>query len=71
MMSVHGSHCTDIKTLTEDDPSLLEKARPAFQKYNEDQMTTVKLSGSGKNVRTVLHIIRKGQIESNCVEIRS
>lgn len=40
----------DIKTLTEDDPTLLEKARAAFQKYNEEQLTTVKLPGSGKNV---------------------
>ncbi|CAD6584233.1 MAG: F-actin-capping protein subunit alpha [Alectoria sarmentosa] len=36
---------TDIKALTEDDPTLLEKARPAFQKYNEEQLTTVKLPG--------------------------
>ncbi|KAL9138756.1 MAG: hypothetical protein Q9175_000022 [Cornicularia normoerica] len=40
----------DIKTLTEDDPTLVEKARPAFQKYNEEQLITVKLPGSGKNV---------------------
>ncbi|KAF6240107.1 hypothetical protein HO173_001717 [Letharia columbiana] len=40
----------DIKTLTEDDSTLLEKARPAFQKYNEEQLTSVKLPGSGKNV---------------------
>lgn len=42
----------DIKALTEDDPALVERARPAFQKYSEEQLTTVKLPGSGKNVRT-------------------
>lgn len=47
----HSLRCADIKTLTEDDPTLLEKARAAFQKYNEEQLTTVKLPGSGKNVR--------------------
>lgn len=48
--TAHKQH-TDIKSLTEDEPTLLEKARPAFQKYNEEQLTTTKLPGSGKNVR--------------------
>ena len=50
--SFAGPHrITDIKSLTEDDPTLIERARPAFRKYNEEQLTTVKLPGSGKNVR--------------------
>lgn len=41
----------DIKALTANEPALLESAKPAFQKYNEEQLTVVKLSGNGKNVR--------------------
>ncbi|KAL2044960.1 hypothetical protein N7G274_002735 [Stereocaulon virgatum] len=40
----------DIKALTPDDRNLLESARPAFKKYNEEQLTTVKLPGGSKNV---------------------
>ncbi|MCJ1262243.1 F-actin-capping protein [Lobaria immixta] len=40
----------DIKALTPDDPALLELVKPAFEKYNEEQLTTVKLPGSGKYV---------------------
>ena len=36
----------DIKALTsDDDPALIAKLKPAFQKYNEEQMTAVKLPG--------------------------
>ncbi|KAK5451711.1 F-actin-capping protein subunit alpha [Exophiala xenobiotica] len=36
----------DIKALTsDDDPSLIAKLKPAFQKYNEEQLTAVKLTG--------------------------
>jgi capping protein (actin filament) muscle Z-line, alpha len=41
----------DIKTLTsDDDPSLISKLKPAFQKYNEEQLTTTKLPGSSQPV---------------------
>lgn len=40
----------DVKALTIDKPALLESAKPAFQKYNEEQLTNVKLPGNGKNV---------------------
>ncbi|KAG8532698.1 uncharacterized protein KY384_002575 [Bacidia gigantensis] len=40
----------DIEALTPSDPAILEKARPAFQKYNEDQLTSVKLPSSSQNV---------------------
>ncbi|KAI4097913.1 MAG: hypothetical protein LQ344_000185 [Seirophora lacunosa] len=36
--------------LTVNEPNLLDSITPAFQKYNEDQLTTVKLPGSNKNV---------------------
>ncbi|KAL9009947.1 MAG: hypothetical protein Q9173_005072, partial [Seirophora scorigena] len=39
----------DIKKLTINEPKLLDSVTPAFQKYNEDQLTTVKLPGSNKN----------------------
>ncbi|KAL6714449.1 hypothetical protein ACLMJK_007873 [Lecanora helva] len=40
----------DIKALTPDDRDLLESARPAFRKYNEEQLTTVKLPGGSQNI---------------------
>lgn len=41
----------DIKTLTSDnDPTLIAKLKPAFQKYNEDQLIPVKLPGASDYV---------------------
>ncbi|KAL8736657.1 MAG: hypothetical protein Q9166_000023 [cf. Caloplaca sp. 2 TL-2023] len=40
----------DVKKLTVKEPNLLESITPAFQKYNEQQLSTVKLPGSTKNV---------------------
>ncbi|MCJ1364446.1 F-actin-capping protein subunit alpha [Acarospora aff. strigata] len=40
----------DIKALTADEPRLLHSANSVFQKYNEEQLTTVKLSGSNQQV---------------------
>ncbi|CAO1597256.1 F-actin-capping protein subunit alpha [Xanthoria calcicola] len=40
----------DIQKLTVNEPKLLGSVTPAFQKYNEDQLSTVKLHGSGQNV---------------------
>lgn len=41
----------DIKALTsDDDPALVEKLKPAFQKYNEDQLVAVKLPGGSQHV---------------------
>ncbi|KAH8601134.1 F-actin-capping protein subunit alpha [Bisporella sp. PMI_857] len=40
----------DIKALTVSSPSLITKLGPAFEKYNEEQFTTVKLPGSSQNV---------------------
>ncbi|KAL8924884.1 MAG: hypothetical protein Q9208_003767 [Pyrenodesmia sp. 3 TL-2023] len=36
----------DVKKLTVNEPKLLDSITPAFQKYNEEQLTTVKLPGS-------------------------
>lgn len=33
-----------------DEPGLLQAAKPAFEKYNEEQLTVVELPGSGKKV---------------------
>jgi hypothetical protein len=41
---------SDIKKLTVDEPKVLESARPAFEKYNEEQLTVVKLPGIGNDV---------------------
>lgn len=41
----------DVKALTSDnDPALIPKLKPAFQKYNEEQLTAVKLPGSSQPV---------------------
>ncbi|KAL8808473.1 MAG: hypothetical protein Q9182_000024 [Xanthomendoza sp. 2 TL-2023] len=40
----------DIKKLTVNEPKLLESITPAFKKYNEEQLSTVKLPGSSNNV---------------------
>lgn len=42
----------DIQSLTSDtDPSLISKLKPAFQKYNEEQLATTKLPGASQTVR--------------------
>jgi hypothetical protein len=43
----------DIKALTVEEPALLQTAKPAFKKYNEEQLTVVELPGSGKNVNII------------------
>jgi capping protein alpha len=49
----------DIKALTsDDDPALIAKLKPAFQKYNEEQMTAVKLPGGSDHVCTTQYIIQ-------------
>ncbi|KAL8666821.1 MAG: hypothetical protein Q9202_001061 [Teloschistes flavicans] len=40
----------DVKKLTVNEPKILDSIRPAFQKYNEEQLTTVKIPGASKNV---------------------
>ena len=41
----------DVKALTSDnEPALISKLKPAFQKYNEEQLTAVKLPGSSQPV---------------------
>jgi capping protein (actin filament) muscle Z-line, alpha len=48
---------SDIKTLTsDDDPALIEKLKPAFQKYNEDQLVPVKLPGAAQPVKPISEI---------------
>lgn len=46
----------DINTLTsDDDPALIAKLKPAFERYNEEQLVTVKLPGSNDYVRRHWH----------------
>jgi F-actin capping protein alpha subunit len=41
----------DVKALTSDkDPTLVSKLKPAFKRYNEEQLTAVKLPGSSQPV---------------------
>lgn len=47
----------DVKALTsDDDPALISKLKPAFQKYNEEQLVAVKLPGSSQPVSDSNHI---------------
>jgi capping protein alpha len=61
---------TDIKALTISTPSLVNELGPAFQKYNEEQFTTVKLPGSSQPVivssYSALGDDRYYDIESSC-----
>lgn len=41
----------DIKALTSDGDDIIPSLEPAFKKYNESQLTTVKLPGSSQEVR--------------------
>ncbi|KAI1003245.1 F-actin-capping protein subunit alpha [Podosphaera aphanis] len=41
---------TDIKALTIDNPNIITQLGPTYQKYNEEQFTTVKLPGSSQHV---------------------
>lgn len=45
----------DIKALTSSEPDLVKELGPAFQKYNEEQFTTVKLPGSSEPVLVSSH----------------
>lgn len=40
----------DIKALTVSSPTLISQLGPAFEKYNEEQLATVKLPGSSQHV---------------------
>ncbi|PGH15037.1 F-actin-capping protein subunit alpha [Helicocarpus griseus UAMH5409] len=40
----------DIKALTPEGPGLISSLAPAFEKYNEEQLATVKLPGSSEEV---------------------
>ncbi|KAA6413582.1 MAG: f-actin-capping subunit alpha [Lasallia pustulata] len=40
----------DIKSLTVEEPSILQSVNPAFKKYNEEQLATTKLPGSSQHV---------------------
>lgn len=47
----------DIQSLTSDtDPLLISKLKPAFQKYNEEQLATTELPGGSQSVRSLLWI---------------
>ncbi|KAF2802257.1 putative actin-capping protein alpha-2 chain [Mytilinidion resinicola] len=44
-----------IKSILADDPSVLQSLAPAFEKYNEEQFTTVKLPGGSEEVIVSSH----------------
>ncbi len=45
----------DIKALTISKPTLVRELEPAFEKYNEEQLVTVKLPGSSQQVIVSSH----------------
>ncbi|KAJ4293756.1 hypothetical protein N0V88_005264 [Collariella sp. IMI 366227] len=60
----------NIKALTASNPSLVNDLAPAFQKYNEEQFTTVKLPGASQPVIVSSHSALGGNryydVESSC-----
>ncbi|MCJ1336336.1 F-actin-capping protein subunit alpha [Bachmanniomyces sp. S44760] len=46
---------SDIKALTVDEPKILQSVGPTFEKYNEEQLTAVKLPGGSQNVLISSH----------------
>lgn len=46
------SSSTDVKALTSDGPDIIPSLAPAFERYNETQLTTVKLPGASQEVRS-------------------
>jgi hypothetical protein len=55
---VYTNQSTDIKALTVEEPKLLQSAAPAFEKYNEEQLTAVKLPGGSQSVSQCHHGIQ-------------
>lgn len=45
----------DIKALTVESPNIISQLGPAFEKYNEEQFTTVKLPGGSQHVLVSSH----------------
>ncbi len=50
MTVVLTARCADIKALTISKPGLVSELGPAFEKYNEEQLVTIKLPGSSQQV---------------------
>ncbi|EDN98541.1 hypothetical protein SS1G_13400 [Sclerotinia sclerotiorum 1980 UF-70] len=55
----------DIKALTIDTPHLVSELGPAFERYNEEQFTTVKLPGSSQNKASAVqsHVLEGSQAD--------
>jgi len=47
----------DIKALTVDGPDILPSLEPAFERYNETQLATVKLPGGNQEVGTGTNLL--------------
>lgn len=52
------SFAADIKALTASSPDIVSQLTPAFEKYNEEQLVTVKLPGSSQPVRNMHTAVR-------------
>lgn len=44
------SSSTDVKALTSDGPDIIPSLAPAFERYSETQLATVKLPGASQEV---------------------
>jgi F-actin capping protein alpha subunit len=53
----------DIKSLTISNPSLVSELGPAFEKYNEEQFTTVKLPGGSQQVCELRTLCERARVE--------
>ncbi|KAK4034416.1 F-actin capping protein alpha subunit-domain-containing protein [Parachaetomium inaequale] len=68
--ALNAPDVANIKALTISSPSLVNELGPAFQKYNEEQFTTVKLPGASQQVIVSSHNALGGDryydVESSC-----
>jgi len=70
-ISVYANQSIDIKALTPEEPKLLQSAAPAFEKYNEEQLTAVKLPGGSQSVSQEALGIRRSAVDQEQVLVSS
>ncbi|GAB0136148.1 F-actin-capping protein subunit alpha [Epichloe bromicola] len=62
----------DIKALTASTPNVVSALTPAFERYNEEQLATVKLPGSSQPVRRPLQMVapqvKASSVQSHVIE---
>lgn len=62
---------TDVQALTSEGDDIIPSLLPAFERYNESQLTTVKLPGSSQEVRANDYLLSGGENADVCAVGRS